>query len=245
MAANDFIKLGAFVRALFGASGRRSPAFEEFRRAFCAMSGAGGRLDLEALGAFQGRERRLAEQMLLSALPDLSAIAALGELASPRARRRLTALFERECVRAQAACVVGDAHWSGAAMIASAAALWRIDPQERFPRAAVGRLRFARAASERMDAAIALARMPTAEVDEALNEALDDRDALVRHHAARSLLAIHGVEVDPRATHCMIYRVMASEAGRREEGLRDLATALAERPLRGAWRDQDSPGALI
>jgi len=245
MGANDFARLGAFVRALFGASRRRSPAFEEFRHGFCAESGSGRRLDFEALAALQGRERRLAEQMLLNALPNLCAISGLGELATPRAKRRLTALFERECVLAQAACVAGEAHWSGATMIASAAALWRIAPEDRFARAVAGRLRFARAAGERMDAAVALARMPTAEVDQALNEALDDRDALVRHHAARSLLAIHGVEVDARATHCMIYRVMASEAARREEGLRNIATALAERPLRGVWPDQDSPGALI
>jgi hypothetical protein len=245
MGANDLFRLAAFVRALFGASGRRSAAFEEFRHGFCVENRLGRRLDLEALASLQGRERRLAEQMLLNALPDACAIAGLGELATPRARRRLTALFERECVRAQAACVAGEAHWSGVAMIASAAALWRIAPQDRFARAVAGRLRYARSASERMDAAVALARMPTAEVDGALNEALDDRDALVRHHAARSLLAIHGVEVDARAAHCMIYRVMASEAARREEGLRNIATALAEHPLRGLWPDQDSPGALI
>jgi len=30
----------------------------------------------------------------------------------------------------------------------------------------------------------------------------------------------------------MAYRVMACEAARRQDGLRDIATALAERPLR-------------
>ena len=233
MGANDFIRLGALVRALIGASARRSPAFEEFRHGFCAEGGEGRRLDLEALAALEGRERRLAEQMLLNALPDACAIAGLGELATRRALRRLTGLFEQQCARAQAAYVAGEP-WSGAVMIAAAAALWRSAPQERFARALIGRLRCALAASERMDAAAALARMPTAEVDEALNEALDDRDALVRHHAARALLAIHGVEVDPRGAHCMIYRVMASESARREEGLRDIAAALAERPLRSA-----------
>lgn len=249
MGANNFVRLGGLVRALFGASTQRSPGFEEFRHGLCADRPRP--LDLEALGALQGRERRLAEQMLLNALPDVSAIAGLGELATPRAGRRLSALFEQERLRAQAACAAGDAHWSGAVMIAAAAAMWRISPQQRFARALVGRLRYARAASERMDAAVALSRIPTPEADEALNEALDDRDALVRHHAARALLAIHGVEIDPRATHCMIYRVMASEAARREQGLHDIATALAERPLlpdaprRNGWPDQDSPGALM
>jgi hypothetical protein len=245
MGANDFLRLGGLVRALIGASVRRSPAFEAFRHGFCTEGGAGRRLDLEALASLGGGERRAAERMLLNALPDASAVAGLGELATRRAARRLTSLFEQECARAQAACIGGDAHWSGALMIATAAALWRIAPQDRFARALIGRLRYARAASERMDAGLALARMPTAEVDEALNEALDDRDALVRHHAARSLLAIHGVEVDVRATHCMIYRVMAGEAARREEGRRDIASALAQRPLLSVWPHQEQPGALI
>lgn len=245
MGANNFVRLGLLVRAVIGAGAWHSPAFAEFRHGFCATGGAGRRLDLDALAALQGRERRLAEQMLLNALPDVSAIAGLGELAPRRALRRLTALFEQQCARAQAACVAGEAHWSGAVMIATAAALWRIAPQERFARAVAGRLRYARAASERMDAAAALAGMPTAEVDEALNEALDDRDALVRHHAARALLALHGVEVDARATHFMAYRVMACEAARRQEGLRDIATALAERPLRRMQPHQGLPGAPI
>ncbi len=214
MGAKDFFSLGALVNALIGACVRRSPAFEAFHRSFRAESGSERRLDLDALAALDGRERRLAERILLNALPDACAIAGLGELATRRALRRLTGLFEQECARAQAASVVGEAQESGAVMIATAAALWRIAPQDRLPRALIARLRCARAASERRDAAVALARMPTAEVDEALNDALDDRDALVRHHAARSLLAIHGVEVDAHGAHCMIYRAMASERAR-------------------------------
>ena len=228
------------VRALWGA--RRSAAFEAFRRRL--DDGAGRRLDLAALATLQGRERRRAEQMLLDALPDPCAIEALGELATARARRRLSALFEQQCARAQAASVAGETHWNGAALIASAAALWRLAPQDRFVRVIIGRLRHARAASERMDAAAALARMPNREADQALNEALDDRDALVRHHVARALLVLHGVEIDAHAAHCLIYAVMAGEAARREEGLRDIARALAQRPLR-AGRDQRAPGALI
>jgi hypothetical protein len=245
MGESGFIRLGALVRAMIGASVRRSRAFEAFHHGFCAESGAGRRLDLEALAALEGRERRLAERVLLNALPDVCAIAGLGELATRRAQRRLTRLFEQECARAEAASVAGEAQGGGAVMIAAAAALWRIAPQDRFAHALIGRLRGARAANERMDAAAALARMPTAEVDEALNDALDDRDALVRHHAARSLLAIHGVEVDPRGAHCMIYRVTASQSARREDGLTGVATTLAERPLRGVWPNQEPPGALI
>jgi hypothetical protein len=167
---------------------------------------ARGGFDLAALAALEGRERRLAEQ-------------------------RLSRRFERECAKAQAAYAAGDENWRGDLLIATAAALWRVAPQERCARVLIGRLRFARARAERMDAAAALAEMPTAEVARALNEALDDRDALVRHHAARALLAIHGVEIDPRAGQSMVHRVMAGEAERRETGRRNIAAAVARNPL--------------
>lgn len=232
MRPNNFVRLGARVRALFGAHARRSAAFEEFSYSLCAdRASPRGGLDLVALAALQGRERLLAERMLLNAAPEARAIVGLGALATPRAARRLAELFEQERVRAQAALIDDDANWSGALMIATAAALWRIEPREGYARAVIGRLRCARSSGERMDAAVALASMPASEVAEALHEALEDRDALVRHHAARALLKIHGVEVDPRATHCMIYSVMASEAGRREDGRRDIAAALVDRPL--------------
>ena len=83
-----------------------------------------------------------------------------------------------------------------------------------------------------MDAAAALARMPGAEVEAALNAALDDRDALVRHHAARSLLAIHGVEVDARAAHQMVYCLMGAQPRRDPDfvaTLRDDARIEAQR----------------
>jgi hypothetical protein len=160
---------------------------------------AHGGFDLEALGALKGRERRIAEE-------------------------RLSRLFERECARARAAYAMRDENWRGDLLISTAAALWRVAPQERCVRVLIGRLRTARARAERMSAAAALA-------DKALNEALDDPDALVRHHAARAVLAIHGVEVDPRAGQNMVYRVMAGEGERRETGRRDIAAAVARNPL--------------
>jgi hypothetical protein len=221
-------KLGARVAALFG-GGARSPEFEDFRGSF--FGGAAARcdgLDFPALAALRGRERRLAEAMLADALPETRAIAGLGALASRRARRRLAALFEQESA---AALRCGET-WSGAALIAAAAALWRIAPHYRYARAAIGRLRGAPCGRERIEAAIALGRMPTDEADRALEEALDDEDALVRHYAARALLELHGVPVNARAAHGMIYRVMASQAERRAAGRRDLAAAIFDLPLR-------------
>jgi len=135
--------------------------------------------------------------MLIEALPDRRAIVGLGALRSRRAERRLTAIFELECAAAQAARIAGDKDWRATLLISTAQALWRLEPRQRYARALIGTLRCAPKWAERMDAAAALAEMPTLEVEEALAEALDDRDALVRHHAARALLAIMALRPIP------------------------------------------------
>ena len=130
--------------------------------------------------------------MLINALPDASAIIGLGALRSPRAARRPAAIFELECAQARAARIAGDVNWRCYTLIWTAQALWRIEPQPHLSCEIIGALRHAVMWTERMDAAAALAEMPSAEVEDALTEALDDCDALVRHHAARALLAIMG-----------------------------------------------------
>ncbi len=204
-------RLGELIKALLGGREERTPAFRQFWFSFYEERDyPRHRLDVAALVSLQGRERDLAERMLIDALPDLRAVVGLGDLVSTKAYNRLSALFETECQAARA----GGLEWPGARLIATADALWRIEPCPRYARALIGRLRYAAAWSERMDAAAALARMPGAEVEAALNAALDDRDALVRHHAARSLLAIHGVELDARAAHQMVYCLMGAHPRR-------------------------------
>lgn len=205
-------RLMRLLKGLLGDQETRSPAFRTFWFSFYEERDyPRHRLDVDALLALQGRERDLAERMLIEALPDARAVVGLGALRSRNALRRLTDMFEAECAAAQQARIAENADWSGAGMIATAQALWRIEPCARLSRALIGRLRHAAAWTERMDAAAALAAMAGEEVEAALFEALDDRDALVRHHAARSLLTIHGVTVDARAAHHMIYCVMGAE----------------------------------
>lgn len=226
-------RLGQLIKALLGGREARSPAFRKFWLSFYAEGDyPRHRLDIDALVALQGAERELAERMLIDALPDVRAVVGLGALASVKAYKRLAAMFEAECAAAQAARISGAFDWRGARLIATAEALWRIEPCPRYSRALIGRLKFAQSGSERMDAAAALAQMPGADVEAALNDALDDRDALVRHHAARSLLAIHGVEVDARAAHQMVYCVMGAE----RRGGRDFVAVLREDPLDDARR---------
>jgi HEAT repeat protein len=65
----------------------------------------------------------------------------------------------------------------------------------------------------------------------ALVNALDDPQGLVRHHAARGLLAIHGLPENSNDAQHMMYRVMSTDAERREGGKRDILAAIAGRPI--------------
>jgi HEAT repeat protein len=69
----------------------------------------------------------------------------------------------------------------------------------------------------------------------ALIAALDDPESLVRHHAARGLLAIHGLadEADGRkhGPEHMMFRVMSDDPARREDSKRDILAAIVGRPI--------------
>ena len=65
----------------------------------------------------------------------------------------------------------------------------------------------------------------------ALVKALDDPEGLVRHHAARGLLALCGLPDDSEDPQHMMYRVMSDDADRREGGRREILAAIARRPI--------------
>ena len=68
-----------------------------------------------------------------------------------------------------------------------------------------------------------------------LIKALDDPERLVRHHAANSILAIHGLrDLDDTSNvnmEHMIYRIMSEDADKRDGGKRDVLAAIAGRPI--------------
>jgi hypothetical protein len=66
---------------------------------------------------------------------------------------------------------------------------------------------------------------------QALSKALDDTEPLVRYHAARGLLLIHGLPVDTRDPAHMMYRVMSKDAARRNGGKQDILAAIDGRPI--------------
>ena len=121
-----------------------SAAFQRFRYSFFEdPTSARDGLDTSALAALEGDDRRHAEIMLLGFLPDARAVIGLGVLRSRAAEPKLAALFEAE--RKQQIAARQDARmqpggsdeWHPSALFYLAHALWRIEPDSRWPQAAI------------------------------------------------------------------------------------------------------------
>ena len=196
-----------------------SPAFERFRFSFfedpdLPRNG----LDMKALAALEGKERSRAEDMLLQYLPDTRGVIGLGALGSRRAEPALVQLFEAE-----------QGSDSGA-QIYLAKALWQIRTDPRWLEAVIEVLASADEPMRRLTAAEALYDFRDPAAVGALVKALDDSEGLVRYHAARGLLALHGLPDDSKDPQHMMYRVM-SDAERHDGGKRDILAAIAGRPI--------------
>jgi len=197
-----------------------SPAFERFRFSFFEDPDSPRQgLDRAALAALEGEERSLAENMLLQYLPDTRGVIGLGALRSRRAEPALVQLFEA-------------GHGSGSsAQIYLAKALWQIRPDPRWLEAVIEVLASADEPVRRQTAAEALYDFRDPAAVRALVKTLDDPEGLVRHHAARGLLALHGLPDKSTDPPHMMYRVMSNDAERREGGKRDILAAIAGRPI--------------
>ena len=196
-----------------------SPAFERFRFSFfedpdLPRNG----LDMKALAALEGKERSRAEDMLLQYLPDTRGVIGLGALGSRRAEPALVQLFEAE-----------QGSDSGA-QIYLAKALWQIRTDPCWLEAVIEVLASADEPMRRLTAAEALYDLRDPAAVGALVKALDDPEGLVRYHAARGLLALHGLPDDSKDPQHMMYRVM-SDAERHDGGKRDILAAIAGRPI--------------
>ena len=201
-----------------------SDAFKRFKFSFFDdPNSARDGLDTAALAALDRDERTQAEQMLIDYLPDGRAVIGLGVLRSRRAEAALTQLFDR-------------ASRNDAGFVDLATALWRIRPDNRFLAAVTDVLGASGDEMQRMHAAQALASFADAAAVKVLIAALDDGDRLVRHHAARALLKLHGVPADVVTSdgEHMMYRVMASDAARRESGKRDVLKAIEGKTIKAS-----------
>jgi HEAT repeat protein len=212
-----------------------SAGFERFRFSFFEdeMSARDG-LASSALAKLEGEEVSRAEGMLIAFLPDTRGVIGLGILRSRRAEPELTRMFEAE-QRAQREAetqdkTAGDEPWPTDQLVYLAKSLWRIRPDRRWLDAILGILASGgdwqrqMAVEELRDV-----RDPVAEA--ALIEALDDTEPLVRHHAARGLLEMHGLPTETRDPAHMMYLIMSKDPARREGGKQAILAAIDGRPI--------------
>ena len=195
--------------------------FEKFRYSFFedAYSWHDG-LDIEAAKALSGHDRNKAEDMLLAFLPDTRAVIGLGAIRSQRGKPILQAMFAEI-----------EPHDFSSGNVEIAKALCAIEPNPDCVAYLSATLRQLFGWTTRMDAAIALGGVADPVAVDALKFSLDDRDDLVRHHAASSLLALHGVAVDKDNIENCTVRIMSKDKDRRASGKAEALAACAGRKL--------------
>jgi hypothetical protein len=211
-----------------------SAAFERFRFSFFEdeMSARDG-LDTRALAELKGEEVTRAEDMLIGFLPDTRGVIGLGILRSRRAEPQLMQFFEAEQRGWRRAKAAGEEFWSTHGLVYLAKALWRIRPDPRWRDAMIDVLGAAED-WKRQPAVQALCDVCDPVAVQALIKALDDTEPLVRYHAARGLLLIHGLPTDYKDPAHMMYRVMSKDAARRDGGKQDIIAAIDGRPIHTA-----------
>ena len=218
-----------------------SAEFERFRFSFFEdENSARDGLATVALAQLQGEEAARAEEILIGLLPDARAVIGLGILHSRRAEPELTRMFEAE-QRAQREAktqdrtqdnTAGDEPWPTDQLVYLAKSLWRIRPDRRWLDAILGILA-AGGDWQRQMAVEELRGVSDPVIVPALINALDDTEPLVRHHAARGLLEMHGLSTESWDPAHMMYRIMSKDAARREGGKRDILAAIDGRPIGG------------
>ena len=202
-----------------------SAAFERFRFSFFEdPDSARQGLATPALAELTGEERVRAEDMLINNLPDSSAVIGLGVLRSSRAAPQLVELFE---VEQRAAKLRPDDFRPPDEFISLAKTLWQIRPDPRWLEAMIDVLTSSSHSTQRQTAAELLYDVYDPAAVQALITALNDPASLVRHHACRALLMIHGLPADPKDLQHMMYRVMSDDPTRREGGKRDIRQAIS------------------
>ena len=187
-----------------------------------------------ALAQLEGEEISRAEGMLIAFLPDTRGVIGLGILRSRRAEPELTRMFEAG-QRAQREAetqdkTARDEPWPTDQLVYLAKSLWRIRPDRRWLDAILGILASGGEWQRQMAVEeLRDVRDPVAEA--ALIEALDDTEPLVRHHAARGLLEMHGLPTETRDPAHMMYLIMSKDPARREGGKQAILAAIDGRPI--------------
>jgi hypothetical protein len=208
-----------------------SAEFERFRFSFFEdKNSARDGLATSALAELQGEEAAHAEAILIGFLPDTRGVIGLGILRSRRAEPALTRMFEDEQRAQREAAAAGGEPWQTDQMVYLAKALWQIRPDRRWLDAILGVLA-AGGDWQRQMAVEELRGVNDPVVVPALIKAIDDTEPLVRHHAARGLLEMHGLSTETLDPAHMMYRIMSGDAARRESGKQDILAAIDGRPI--------------
>ena len=209
-----------------------SAAFERFRFSFFEdQNSVRDGLNTTALTQLAGDEITQAEDLLIACLPDSRAVIGLGILRTHRAEPQLTTLFDVEQRQVRETKAAGDDFAPTDGLVDLAKALWRIRPDPRWRDAMTSALLTGSEWTWRMSAALALVDVCDPVVAAALVKALDDDDSLVRYHAARGLLTIHGLPSESKNSEHMTFRLMSKDSARREGGKRDILIAITGRPI--------------
>jgi HEAT repeat protein len=208
-----------------------SAAFERFRFSFFEdKNSARDGLAASALAELQGEEATRAEEMLIGFLPDTRAVIGLGILRSRRAEPELTRMFEDEQRAQREAAAAGDEPWQTDQLVYLAKALWQIRPDRRW----LGAIVCVLASGDdwpRQMAVQELRGIRDPAVVPALTGALDDAQPLVRYHAARRLLEMHGLPTETWDPTHMMFLIMSDDTARREGGKQDILAAIDGRPF--------------
>jgi HEAT repeat protein len=171
-------------------------------------------LDKEALLMLEGEEREDAERLLLQMLAsdsDSRAAVGLGLLKSKKAEAML-----KENLSATA----------GSTRVAVAQALWSIVGHKPSAAVLIDTLRNHSFFGARIDAARALKAVKTRKSKEALLDALNDEDLVVRATAADSLLEMHGIDNPIPYFHPLSERALAIDGVERAKGIVELKKAI-------------------
>jgi HEAT repeat protein len=208
-----------------------SPAFERFRFSFFEdENSARDGLATSALAELDGDEAAEAESMLIGYLPDMRAAIGLGVLRSRRAEAELTQMFDTGQQAQREAKAANGEFRSTDGLVYLAKALWQIRPDRRWLDAMLDVLASGDG-TQRQTAAEQLRGVRDPAAVPALIKAIDDDEPLVRHHAARRLLDLHGLPTGSWDPAHMMFRVMSKDAARREGGKRDVLAVIDGRPI--------------
>jgi HEAT repeat protein len=174
-------------------------------------------LDVPLLTGLQGEERAQAEDRLLKALPDSRAIIGLGAIRSQKAADRLRKLIHNKSVSTEVAV-----------------ALFRISGDSSGVDSLINTLKDQRNHwSQRQDAAIALRHFRLEKAANALLDALNDPEKLVRYHASTSLLMLYGQMEDNDVTTTPEISIRMMREGERAAAAGVLRRLVREGKLNG------------